>query len=356
MDIVCEAPITEDIYFQMVRYYMPVLSRSIAPFHEIEVQAPLAPPIACITQGVGAGISCGVDSFYTVMKMKEEPIEKFRLTFLLFANVNALTIELDTSQRIFESKASRYSKVADKLGLDFVSVNTNYLVFHHELLEKGVTAISSSCKTCSCVFAIQKMIDTYYYSSSDSLDKFLLSEHDPTRYDLFTLKELATDTIRFYSSGVEELTRMGKLKDIKKFDVVRENLCVCAGDNCGQCAKCLRTQAELYALGALDEFRGVFDVQDFCDHLATRLGKLFSYPSERKDGYVKEIISAAHANGVHIPLSSHILSAFFFRPAGAIHRTLKKHPWYRRLYYGKGIDEFISGKSAAELNRPKDFR
>ena len=356
IDIVCEAPITEDLYYQIARYYMPVLSLSLDCFHQVEVQAPLAPPVSCVLPGVGAGISCGVDSFYTIMKMKDEPIEKFRLTFLLFANVNALTIDLDTSRQIFESKADRYSEIAEELGLDFVGVNTNYLIFHRELLERGVTSVSSSCKTCSCVFAIQKMVSVYYYSSSDSLDKFLLDERDPTRYDLFTLKELTTTTIRFYSSGVEELTRIGKVKAIGAYDLVKKNLCVCAGYNCGRCAKCLRTQAELYALGVLDEYREVFDVKDFCSHLAIRLGKLFSYPSEREDGYVREILDTAHKNGVRIPLSAHMASLFFFRPAGALHRALKKRSWYRRIYYGKGVDEIVAGRKAAELNRPKDFR
>ena len=78
----------------------------------------------------------------------------------------------------------------------------------------------------------------------------------------FFLQYLSTPGLRIYSAGLEA-TRNERLDYISDFPVVQKYLSVCLAStvNCNKCSKCRRTLLALDALGKLDKFGSVFDIE-----------------------------------------------------------------------------------------------
>ena len=66
-DIVCEGKVSERIYNQLTNYFIPGISQNISHYKKINIQCETS-DIEFHPQAVGTGMSCGVDSFYTVLK------------------------------------------------------------------------------------------------------------------------------------------------------------------------------------------------------------------------------------------------------------------------------------------------
>lgn len=79
----------------------------------------------------------------------------------------------------------------------------------------------------------------------------------------------STENISFYSAGAE-VSRLEKVKALTDFPPSYDYLNVCDdeyGKNCGKCKKCIGNMVSLYALGKLDLYRSVYDVDYFYKNL-----------------------------------------------------------------------------------------
>ena len=86
-----EAPITDILLDYVNEYYIPLLADNISNYARIKVIAPMKPSVnERLGQAVGTGFSAGVDSFYTIYKQLETPINSLKLTHVLFANVGEI--------------------------------------------------------------------------------------------------------------------------------------------------------------------------------------------------------------------------------------------------------------------------
>lgn len=336
LDMEFSIPVSDTLYHNMTQYYMPIISQNIADYKNINVLTSTIPALCAKNEAaVGAAFSAGVDSFYTIVKNKKEAISKFRLTDLVIVNVGALTHNPKLAHSIFEKKLEKFTQCAEELGLSLIGIDTNFCEFIENEGSNRLVIQPEATKTLSCIFAMQSYFRAFFFSSGDALHMFELNRIEAGRYDLFTMKELSTESIQFYSTGSEMQTRIGKIKYIADEPVVQKYLCVCADFNCGRCNKCIRTEASLYAIGKLGLFSQVFDVDDYQKHMSTRFADMMTHEIEKVNGYTKEIIQESKQNNKRIPFVAYIKAYLFYYPARRIHAALKSFKWYKTLYYKK---------------------
>lgn len=326
-DIVCEQPVSERLLYQLNENLMAQAAAFTKEFSTAQVIAETAPEIVPIVDGVGTGLSCGVDSFYTVYK--HLGCGWGQLTHLFFNNVGALTKDPKLSREIFEQKGARFKKVADALGLPLIAINTNILDVLRECPD-GVTQ-PGAIKNAACLFALKRGFRQYWVASGCATGEFHYYFDDNDSYLPMITQSVTLDHLAVLPCGTE-VRRIDKLRAIAGYDVVRTNLSVCAGENCGLCSKCTRTQFELYALGMLDGFSQVFDIEWFRHHLADRIAYSMADPTERADGFVRESLDEAKKNSVRIPVGAYLLSWIWYRPLLFVKRHLAASPGARRIY------------------------
>ena len=108
---------------------------------------------------------------------------------------------------------------------------------------------------------------------ADSFSQFGFSIDDIAFFDLLSVQCVSNENTTFYSTG-SEVTRLEKTAYISDFAVTHKYLNVCWYHlyNCNKCDKCRRTMLGLYALGKLDRYGEVFDVNYFYQNRDEYLG------------------------------------------------------------------------------------
>ena len=260
LNIESEGPISERIYNQLNRYLIPAISTNISKYKPISINSDTVDIHFCC-KGVGAGLSCGVDSFYSILKnLEHSKKSKLRLTHLCFFNAGATGMYGgEEARNVYLNRGKRFKTVAQNLGCEFLMCDSNmneFLMQEHEM--------THVVRTLSIPLALQKLFSVYYFASSYKYSEFKFHESDMSYYDILTLPLLSNQNIRFELVGAET-TRQGKVNYISKFDITKKELNVCINgvENCCSCRKCKRTMLNLFNAGVLDEYTAVFNVTWF---------------------------------------------------------------------------------------------
>jgi hypothetical protein len=82
LNIHSEGHVSERLLYQLQTILLPSLSANITEFHSIDIDAKSDGKVLESKNGVGTALSCGVDSFYTVLKHINTEMEVFNLTHL----------------------------------------------------------------------------------------------------------------------------------------------------------------------------------------------------------------------------------------------------------------------------------
>ena len=259
MDLVCEAPVSRRLLYQVNHYLIPTLSRNIDIYHKVCLRADPTDENLPNAGAVGTGWTGGVDCSFTLKNMldPEEPGKK--LTHLLIANSGAL--ESDHNEELLRHLVKRAENgIAKDTGLSVIGVNSNLTI----LLKEHYLSVVNF-RLSAGVLALQKLFSVYYNSSTYEFHRFFFAGEDSAYYEMFLLPALSTESTVFYSSG-GSVPRIEKLRALSAFPLAKKYLhpCIYAeGDNCCRCGKCVFTETALYALGTLDQFEEVFDVAAF---------------------------------------------------------------------------------------------
>ena len=300
MDLVVEGPISAKLAYQLDNFLIPALAKYTQEFHMIKTHYASYSFENFGGTGVGVGVSGGVDSFYTILKNLNQENAEFNVTHLTFFNVGSHgDFGGDEARKIFRERAVLAKGLSDELGLPFVSVDSNV----SDVLQMNFEA-TCAYRSLSAVLALQKLFGCYHFASGESIDMFHIDGIEASYHDLLNVQCFSTEGTRIYSSGITE-NRFEKIAYIKDNPVVQKhlNVCISGAKNCGICDKCIRTMNALYALGAVNSFSAVFDVEAYLANIDERLG----YMLEMKDGkeYVhvnhKEAYSYMMENNIPIP-------------------------------------------------------
>lgn len=334
-DIEYEAPMTEDMRYQLERYLIPIYDRKIKTFHSIRLSGPVTtwkPESEGVT---GTGFSGGVDSFYSVLSHQKDVQDSKKVTHLLLAVNGAADtgVSEEMDKKWLKEEVSQFRPAAEKMGLEFIAVNSNVsLLDNYRKHLKG----GGSVRTGSFVHALRKLFGTYYWASAYEADVIEFVDWDGGFMEAFNVPLLSVDGLRFYHSGCE-VNRVEKVEYIADNSVVQKTLTVCGHTvSCGHCVKCLRTMAELNSVGKIDEFESVFDIEDFHKHYTSKLAREFSIDHPP---FTTDIKKSMKQHGVKMPLSVPLKVVFIFRPYYFLKKCLRNNRFLMNLWYNKGLAE-----------------
>lgn len=336
-DIQCEAPVSEKLLHQIKSYYIPVLAQAQQNFSFITVEAQPDSRNLNTGKAVGTGLSCGVDSFYSALRYLQPDVEPdYRLTHVVSMNVGSFGYQGgDFSRKWFREELIKARRVAQKLGLPLIEIDSNLMEFYQQN-----HATSGTFRMVGAILGLQKLFAVYYISAGFSLKLFDISSESNADYDLFNLMSASNESTMFYSSGVEA-TRFQRTRFISDFPVTYSELTVClkGNTNCGRCEKCLRTIGALYVLDKLDDYQGSFDVEYFYKHKHRMLVKIRSNGIGR---YMNEMYSE-----IYQKLRGDMPVYYFLLTVEAY---LFQHPWDKVVHFAKQIaKKVLSPEQVAAL-------
>jgi hypothetical protein len=324
LNIYSDGYISERLLYQITTILLPSLSANITEFHDIDIDAKSDGKVLESKNGVGTAISCGIDSFYTILKHLNTKIEGFKLTHLTYFNImnSPHWQRHEDSSRCFSNARIDYIKSAvEELGLKLVTVDSNFDTFYRDF---GLLA-TFTFRYFGTVLALQKLFGKYYWSSGHSASQFDFSIDDISIFDLLSVQCISNENTTFYSTG-SEVTRLEKTAYISDFAVTYKYLNVCWYHlyNCtNRCDKCKRTITALYVLGKLEFYNEVFDVKYFYQNIHQYFGyMLFKCITEKKHGYFYEIYQCLIKRGIKIPKAAKMYAVKLL--CSAIKRKLKE--------------------------------
>lgn len=254
---------SEKLYYQLTEFLIPSIAKNIGKYQKIKIISETTSEKLHSENAVGASVSGGVDSFYTLLKNNDRKESSFNITHLTFFNAGASgAVGGDESRARYKERVNWIREVALITNKKLLTVDTNFNEFLHQEHESTHTF-----RTLAIPLAMQKLFGKYFFASGFEYSKFAFLETDTASYDLLSTRCISTESLSFFLSG-GEASRLEKVQFISQFDIVKERLNVCIKEttNCSRCDKCVRTILALYALGALDGFSKVFDTAYFYKH------------------------------------------------------------------------------------------
>lgn len=187
--------------------------------------------------GTGMFFTAGVDSFFTLWRNRE------RIDYLI--NVHGFDIDLDDTDRFAQSSAA-IRKVAEALSIEPIFVRTN--LRDHPTFQAAQWEKTHIAALAAVGHVLSPWLRQVYVASSDVLPPY--ASHP----DLDCL--WSSNAIETINDEIN-ISRLDKVNTIGHWPLAQRYLKVCWENrakslNCGECEKCVRTQAQLAAVGALD--------------------------------------------------------------------------------------------------------
>ena len=350
MDIVCAAPASERLLYQINRFFTPTANKmNSIHYKPIHIQATPTTIKYEANNAVGTAVSSGVDSFYSILSNFKTSYHEYDVTHLLVANLFNKYESEEMVREKFAVLINNEKPVADELGLDMVSMYTN----HHEFWFPDYVEYYSF-RICSYVMAMQKLFHTYYISAGTMFQDSNFRSEDSTDYDVFNTAVASNDNVTFYMSG-GECGRVQKIDYISDSPTVKKHLHVCTLDdhkNCSSCDKCMRTMVSLDIVGKLSDYADIFDLKKYNARKTKYWGKVLAEAKDNVYGVLNiELKKEAKEHGLQIPVASYFLNWFMWTPYIFLKTVLKKSKIIKSVYYRLKIDYLVYGKEKAELYR-----
>ncbi len=301
-DIKVNALVSEKLYYNITTYFMDTLCKMNSEYKRINIICKTDTKRENVYNGVGTGISCGVDSFCTLYQHTLEKCPPgYRITHLTFFNVGASgDYGGDAARDLYTERKDFVQGFCSRSAFPLIDLDSNLSEFLNMSFLQTHTF-----RNCIAVLIFQKLFSRYYYSSATTISEFKLDYKLAAKYDIFTLSMLSTEDTEFYSSG-STFTRVEKTRLISEYVPSYKflNVCVYEKDNCTICYKCKRTLLTLDFLGVLDKYRESFDLELYRKKRVRFIGDMLA--NKNKDKYLKEIYILARQNKIKIPLLSRL--------------------------------------------------
>lgn len=294
-DILCEAPITKRLYYQLTTYLIPTMASAMEIYHPITLHAEQTEvPLPC-QKAVATGWTGGVDCMYTLMTHLQAEEPSRRLTHLLIANVGTLEGEHNT-ELLHHMIQKTKNGIAAQAGLKVVGIDSNL----HLLQSENYLAVAAF-RLPAAVLALQKLFGVFLNSAGYEFSRFAFNQENSAYYELLPLSCFETDCTVFYSTG-GQTPRIKKLQELADFSYAQRYLHPCIYQdhdyNCGKCGKCIRTLGALYAIGKLESFGAVFDIEGFYQNKNEYLLDILSKGNSQHYG---EVLNAMKQRGIEMP-------------------------------------------------------
>ncbi|MDH4186074.1 MAG: hypothetical protein OEV08_03670 [Nitrospira sp.] len=225
-------------------------------------------------RGVGLFFTGGLDSFYTLLKHKDE------ITHLIFVH----GIDFNLKDPILRSQVSKMLKnVSVYFDVQLIEIEAN-LRYYSDVLDLD-WSLSHGGGFAATAYSLSPLIRRIYMPSS-----FTYAEMVPWGSHRVLDPLWSSEDLEFVHDGCEA-TRIQKAAYIATSEIAMASLRVCFHNtrdthNCGRCEKCLRTMVNLYAAGALER------CSTFPNKIDIRLIKRLSIFNEQERGRIRENLRA----------------------------------------------------------------
>ena len=256
---------------------------------------------------IGTGISCGVDSLVTIYdNFILEKDSDFRINSLFFFNCGTHgDYENPETQKRFEDRINLNKQAADALGLPMYTVSSNFHAFTHKIGEQKIGYLAIY----SCALSMQKYVKRYLTSSNLSYDEIMINRKNSRDFDFAEYGEsffphlISTENFELVIDGCQ-YTRAEKTERISDWEIARKYMNVCltpvnSGHNCSACEKCMWTLIPLEAMGKLENFKEIFDIDIYKKNAMFFKRKFVARIG--KDSMETSVISYAKERGMNIP-------------------------------------------------------
>lgn len=350
-DISFEQPLSEELYYGLVTYTIPVYAKNFEMFHKIKLTGEITKQNPESEGKAGTGFSAGVDSFYTVLKhIGNKKTPSYNVTHLLLAvnGAAATGVSEEMDREWLEASQKKFKVYADRIGLELICAGGNI-----DLLYSGDACLNGDAiTTASFVYALQKLFGIYYWASAYPASIFSFHQSDGGFCENVSVPYISTKRLKFYHSG-SEVNRIGKVKYIADNRIVQKGLTVCGemdACNCGCCFKCLRTMSELYAIKKLDLFKESFPVDNYKKHFVSKFAQELAVDHPP---FTTDILNEMKKNGTRIPFTVYPLAFLVYKPLYMFRGKLKHVVWLRRLFYKFNLDEKILGRKQSSKERER---
>jgi hypothetical protein len=245
-DLVIEGSISAQLYQGMHEIMQEVLKWDIG-LQPIKIKADALAADPPRPQRSASFFSGGVDSFYTYLKHKTDPIEKDRIdSFIL---VNGFDINRRNTQ-LWDRAHQNIKSIAEADKVELIVVRSNIQALVEPILLWDYS--HGGCLAAVGQF-LRGAFHQIYIPSTHSV-----VEQIPWGSNLALDGHWSTEGTTFIHDGTEA-TRIEKvISQIAQSPLALEHLRVCFANergayNCGKCDKCLRTMINLYVAGALEK-------------------------------------------------------------------------------------------------------
>lgn len=290
-DIVCEAPISRRLLYQLRHYLVPTLAANLDGHHAIAIEAEPTDVALGPGRAVATGWTGGVDSLYTLMRTIDAREPGQRLTHLMIVSNGAL--ESADDDALLEALAVKARRgIAAELGLEVVTLSSNI----QELVDETFLSVAAY-RQAAVILAAQRLFKTYYSSAAYEFGRFSFDPDNCFYSEFFIFGNLTTDATALYSA-YGAYSRAQKLRELSEFPLAWHQLHPCTdplpSTNCGHCGKCVRTMVALFGLGTLGRFDAVFDVGEFERNLDWYVAQVIA---NRRSQHYGEALAILRARG-----------------------------------------------------------
>lgn len=281
-NIRCEAPVGEMFLHNITTTLLPALAQGDSRVKKIEIIAPIDNTRLETAGGVGASVTCGVDSTYTIMEYTKEQYCDMKLTHLYVASVSSDLwgmygdVNLHMWTEKYASLFERYNEISEYTGLPIVKLFTNFAQFVTKRIEKHPWyrhLYVHTYITISTVLTLHKLFGTYVFSSAYDYSHFTLKKNleiSTADYELLLMHVLTTHDFMCFSGGAT-VDRVDKTVALADYPLARKVLHPCFKEgrkNCSSasCNKCLRALLTLDYYDKLEPMADVYDIKRYEKH------------------------------------------------------------------------------------------
>lgn len=252
--------------------------------------------------GVVTGLTCGVDSTYTLHKYEQEDIAKEnKLTHIVYCHMDYLFPYIEPPYDIDEVIAEherKYNKkdienariMAMQHRLPHIEIKTNFDRDYY----RGGLIYNGAYRYFSSTMLLEHLFSKYIFSSSGTGDDKEEVSLFKAHYEDFLSECCSTENFHIIMGDHEE--RFNKLKAIADDTYFQKMVSVCdnveteSEKNCGECFGCWRTMVPLDMLGKLDKFDESFDLDKYYSNRRNIFEEMIRFSMSIESDFAKKMV------------------------------------------------------------------
>ena len=156
-DIVSEAPLTEDLYYNIDKYLVDAIAQYNKDFYRPNITADVASEALPCAGAVGTGISCGVDSLHALACQTAMKFKRHNITHLTFNNVGSHG-EGEYAEQLYQARLERPRAFAKEYGFEIVaSVRRMAFMFSRRSRRQSLLSAQMRSKRSAFMIRISNM-------------------------------------------------------------------------------------------------------------------------------------------------------------------------------------------------------